>query len=143
MIKKSIFLAVVIVLFFSAYGLCADKYNDARNHIASWNGIMEESINKLKKLDDLSSVSKICEDLAKKVDSITPALKKLWNKYPELSSENPPDEMKNLMDENKSLSMRFNNKLTELMKLANKHSDNQAFQNAFGKLNMAVYKMRR
>lgn len=141
--KKSFFIAMVIVLSLSTSGLCADTYSDAKQHIGNWNAVMKEYIGKLKNLDDLSSVSMTCEALATKIESITPAMKKIRKKYPEISSENPPSEMKKLMDENKDLTMKFNNKLTELMKLANKHSDNQSFQDAFGKLNMAVYKMKR
>ena len=59
----------------------------------------------LNNLDDLSSVAMTCEALATKIESITPAMKKVREKYPELSSENPPDEMKTLMDENKDLTI--------------------------------------
>lgn len=141
--KNSFVIAMVFVLSFSISGLCSDKYSDANQHIGNWNTIMKEYIGKLNNLDDLSSTAVTCESLATKIKSITPAMKKIREKYPELSSENPPDEMKSLMEENKDLTMKFNNKLTELMKLANKHSDNQSFQDAFGKLNMAVYKMKR
>jgi len=141
--KNSFFIAMVLVLSFSISGLHADTYSDATQHIANWNKIMKEYIGKLKNLDDLSSVALTCKALATKIESITPAMKKIREKYPELSGKNPPVEMKNLMDENKALTMKFNNTLTELMKLANKHSDDQSFQNAFGRLNMAVYKMKR
>jgi hypothetical protein len=143
LMKSSFFIAMVIVLSFSISGLCSDTYIDANQHIGNWNTIMKEYINKLKNLEDLSSVAMTCEAFATKIESITPAIKEVREKYPELSSENPPDEMKSLMDENKDLTRKLNNKLTELMKFANKHSDDQSFQNAFGKLNMAVYKMKR
>ena len=141
--KNSFFIAMVLVLSFSISGLCSDTYNDANQHIGNWNTIMNEYIGKLKNLDDLSSVAMTCEAFTTKIESITPAMKKVRERYPELSNENPPDEMKSLMDENKDLTIKLNDKLTELMKLANKHSDDQSFQNAFGRLNMAVYKMKR
>jgi hypothetical protein len=140
--KTKTVLMTFMVLLVTTSALCAGKYSDAKEQIGKWNVIMLKYTAELDNLEDLAAVTKTCDALANDIKAITPAMQEIRMKYPELATA-PPDEMRGFMTDHRDIEAKFNNKLKELMKVANEHSENQEFQQAFGKLNMAVYKMKR
>ncbi len=141
--KIKALMTITMVLFFTNSALCKDKYSEAKEQIEKWNNIMIEYTAKLDKSVELTSVGEICEALAKEIEAITPEMKEISKKYPELGGKTPPAEMKSFMEKHFEILEKFDKQMTKLMHLANKHSENELFQKAFGKLNMALYKMKR
>ena len=80
-------MTITMVLFFTNSALCSDKYSEAKEQIGKWNNIMIEYTAKLDKSGDLASAGEICEALAKEIEAITPGMKEINKKYPELRDE--------------------------------------------------------
>jgi hypothetical protein len=64
---------------------------------------------------------------------------KMPGKYPEIDPSDPPLELKEIFSVMEAATAKYSEMLNYLMKVANSNQDNEKFQSAYGRLNMAVY----
>jgi len=137
--RKLSLLTLLLVLV--CVPLYSQDYTGFKKVYNSYEKLMVEYTEKLNDTDDIDKISGLCTSLAVSVEKLTPDLKKVRAEHPELQEEIPA-KLDEFFTQHMKVSTEFEKSLNKLTKLANELSDNEAFQKAYGKLNMAFYNMR-
>ena len=138
--KIRIFLAITVVLIMiSGLNMYSQDYKDLTTCFDKWTSVMKHYTKEMSECTDLEKLSANCVELADSVTFYYPKMIKIREKYPEIVESGPPAELKDYFTNLDMVESKYNDMLNGLVKTANSNSENEAFQTAFGKLNMAIY----
>ena len=139
--KKKI-LALSIIAFFLAAGCGAGKYADARSVLTKMINTIEEYTVSMESADATKEVASANNAFCDEMEKIIPKWEAIMDKYPEILSENPPDEMVDLIEKFEEINQPFSsNALNKALQYANEYTDDDELQESFKRLNMLIYKM--
>ena len=132
-------LALLALLFLAVSGYAVD-YDEVLGILES----MTEAMNRYAEIvDDDSDVSEVTaanHELAAVLEEIGPRLKRIRDESPDLL-QNPPGELQEAMKDNMTAQSGFNKALRIALRYANERTDDQEYQESFGRLNKAMYNM--
>jgi len=128
----------MIFLMQAAAGFCQD-YKQAGLVLDRWSDIMDHFTGIMEAETDPGKLAEGCFQLADSIELMVPQLKDLMKNYPEIFVENPPGEMMPSIKRNQASSEKFGKLMGILTNRANENPENEEFQEAFARLNKAVY----
>ena len=139
--KKKI-LALSLIAFFLTAGCGVGKYADARSVLTKMVNAMEEYTTSMESADTTTAVASANNTFSDKMEKIIPKWDAIMEKYPEIVSETPPDELSDLVDRFKKVSEAFfSNALSKALQYANDYVDDAETQEAFKRLNAVMGSM--
>lgn len=138
--KIRLTLAVCLVLLMiSTPKMYSQDYKDLTIFLGKWESVMKHYTENMSECTDLEKLSSNCVELADSVTVYLPTMMKMPDQYPEIDASNPPEELKEIFSNMEVVTTKYTEMLNYLMKVANANPEDEKFQAAYGKLNMAVY----
>jgi hypothetical protein len=132
-------LALLALLLLAVSGYAGD-YDEVLGIMES----MTEAMNRYAEIvDDDSDVSEVTaanHELAAVLEEIGPRLKRIRDESPDLFQD-PSDELSEAMKDNMTAQSGFNKALRIALRYANERTEDQEYQESFGRLNKAMYNM--
>ena len=141
-IKLSHFITVIFILI-SGQNMYSQDFEDLTQLLDKWTLVMKHYIGEMSECNDLEKLALSCNELADSVTFYYPKMNRMREKYPEFAESGPPEELREFFTNFGIIENKYNDMLNELAKIANANSENEVYQTAFGKLNMAIYNARR
>ena len=113
----SLTLMLCLLVSLSLFNGCGGKkYADAEEVLEEYTSIMNEFISELDKAGNAKDVAKAINNYADGMERLMPDMKKMEEKYPELSdSDNPPEELMELQKKTQASAQKF---VGSMMKIA-------------------------
>ncbi len=116
MARKVIFSGLFFFIMTAMVCYSGGKYDDAVKVNDEFFGIMEKFVNTLEKADSADSVAKAMNGFADGIDLITPKMKKVLEKHPELKDQKTiPEELKALQKKGEALQKKFSQSFMKAM----------------------------
>lgn len=142
--KRILLFSVLLILsIVTGLNVRSQEYGELTSCLTRWGKVMDIYTEKIGGTDNLEKLSAQCIELADSVSVYTPCLKAVKEKFPDINPDNSPETVKEVLIKFEESTGRFSEMLSSLMQIANKNPDNENFQSAFGKLNLAIYNSRR
>ena len=143
-IVKTNLVAPAILVLAITPGCGNSKYADFKALMGDFNQAASTFAATVENKDDPATMTAACTALAKSLEAISLRLKAMKEKYPELSQKQAewPAELDDLKEEIMTVQGQFSPALSRVVMLGNKAKDDQAFQAAFSKLNLALMKLK-
>ena len=130
---------ILAFLMISGIKVYSQDFKDLTSGFIKWQNVMKHYTDKMSECTDLDILSTNCVELADSVTFYYPRMIKIREKYPEIVESGPPEELKEFFTKLEIIENKYNEMLNGLVKTANSNPDNEKYQAAFGKLNMAIY----
>jgi hypothetical protein len=106
--KKQIgFFLAILIMNMIITGCGGSKYSEAIKVNQEYVAAMEKYIEKIEKADNAKAVETAMNAFADDLEKIMPRMKKLAEKYPELKSQNPPEDVMPSQNKTKEVGARF------------------------------------
>lgn len=137
--KRLIITLSLVLLFLSGSVVFSQDYKDLSVFLGKWESVMKHYTERMSQCTDLDRLSSDCVELADSVTVYLPVMMNMPDKYPEIDASNPPDELKEIFANMEVATTKYTEMLNYLMKVANANPENEMYQKAYGKLNLAVY----
>lgn len=137
---KKLFTLLTILVFLSMMFACGGgKYADAKKVMGKFISITNDFASDMEKADDADSTAAAINAYADGMSALSPEMKKIQEKYPEIKDQkNPPEELKELAGQMEEIMPKM---MAAMMKAA-KYSQEPAVMEAQKKLQQAMGAMR-
>ena len=117
-------------------------YEDLTSVLMEIKGAQADFLKALEGVSDLAVIGAQCDSLGARFETLTPTLSQALEHHPELQTE-VPEGLKGTLDDCIQAWMQWDTFMNEtVLPLANEHSDAEALQAGFGRLNAAVFYMK-
>ena len=142
MIGNRVLFSITIVIWITAscIAFAENQYAEDIAVIEAMTTAMGEFADRMEAMEDTEDAIAATDALSDALDNLGKKMKAVTVKHPDWIDE-PPDEVKEVMERYKGAERRFNSSLNELVRYTNNHADNQALNDSFQRLNLAIYKM--
>ncbi|GEM_PF-6649075 len=137
--NKLALVVFLVLLMISGPKLYSQDYSDLISFLGKWEFVMSHYTEEMDDCTDLEELSSNCLELADSVTLYLPTMMKMPEKYPEIDASDPPEELKDIFSNMEVVTTKYTEMLNYLMKVANANPENENFQAAYRKLNLAVY----
>jgi hypothetical protein len=118
-VTKWIVLLCVVVFIAGIMACGGGKYADAKKVMEKSNKVMEDFLEEMEKAENAKEVAAVLTDFTKAMQKITPEMKKLEEKYPELAKgQSPPPELGEIGQRMAELWSKFASVMMKMQKYA-------------------------
>lgn len=119
---------------------CGGKYSDAEKVYTEFTNAMEVYLQDLEKADDADTVASAIEDFADEMEELTPRMKEINAKYPELKDpNNVPEKLKPIKERSDKMALQMAGTFMKAMKYMEDEKVKTAF-NRLGKVMTSIGK---
>ena len=118
--KRNILLIMYLTVSLNFISGCGGgKYSDAKKATNEYADIMEEFAAAIDKSNNASDAAKAMNNFTDRMVKLAPKMEKLQEKYPELQTTDPPEELAESQKRLEEVSEKFGNSMMKMMSYMN------------------------